>query len=569
MDPQTGFAVNSTAPNSRFRQCEEPGVLVFLAGLLALVLTLHAHLALTRSINWDEFQYLRLVHEFARGELTVPLQTLHVRLFAWLPGLDIAGVDQILCGRVAMFACLLMTTGAIIMLARRFAGWSAALVAALAYLCVGYVLQHATSFRADPVGAALCMTALALLARTRPGWPMVAGFAVLMGAAFMVTIKIVLYAPAFAGIAWLRWSESGFRIQRAALLAAAPILAAVVAAALFAWHSLTLAPPEEAAGMIGRAGEAMFGLSPNLFYSALMVMLGLPSVLLMLLTARALAGGQDRGLAVTRDERIALALLLAPLVVLPIYTNTYPYFFAFILPPACAATAAVLATLPQRLAGQRAAPMIGAALAEAALVVWICDGPSRIDRQRAIQLAVNEMFPEPVAYFDFPGFLPEHRKANFFMTTWGRKNYAMAGEPHFAERQQDRPVPLLLTIEPEYNPSLLAVMEGTRNAQLFLPEDLTALRETYRQVWGPIYVAGRLVPPGGPVRWRVRVPGVYTVEGALRINGHHYRDGALVTLDRGEVALEAIGGAEAGLLWGDHLHVPTAAPPPREWWTGF
>lgn len=44
-------------------------------------------LAARQNINWDEFNYLTLVHTYLRGELATRLQTFHVHLFTWLPGL--------------------------------------------------------------------------------------------------------------------------------------------------------------------------------------------------------------------------------------------------------------------------------------------------------------------------------------------------------------------------------------------------------------------------------------------------------------------------------------------------
>jgi len=153
----------------------------------------------------------------------LPLQTLHVRAFAWLAAIDIAGVDQIRIARLFMLLAQIVTCGAIIMIARRFVTLPFALLCALAYLSSGYVFQHGWSFRTDPLATALSMSALAILTQSRLDWKALLAFALLMGTAFMVTIKIVLFAPAFAGIAWLRWSEAKFSVKRAAQICAGPI----------------------------------------------------------------------------------------------------------------------------------------------------------------------------------------------------------------------------------------------------------------------------------------------------------------------------------------------------------
>ena len=98
---------------------------------LGVVLLLQAHMVLTRAINWDVFWYYSQVEQFARGVLAGPLQTIHVRLFAWLTDLPGNGVDHIITGRVAMFAAELATLVAIGGISahftdRRFAsGWPA------------------------------------------------------------------------------------------------------------------------------------------------------------------------------------------------------------------------------------------------------------------------------------------------------------------------------------------------------------------------------------------------------------------------------------------------------------
>ncbi len=528
---------------------------------IAVVLGLQLQLVFTRSVNWDEFYFLGQVHKFVRGELTVPLQTLHVRLFAWLPGTGSDTVSQIVLGRLVMFAAQIGTCLAIVTIARRFTDLAGAMLCALAYLTFAFVIQHGFAFRTDPLAACMTMAALAILARARLGLPAILVAGVILGAAFMVTIKIVLYAPAFAGIAWLRWSETGFDRRTAAAIAAIPALAIGVAAVLFQLHSLSLAPPDTAVEIISSSGSKMFGLNPKYGYTLKALLLSLPWIVLLAGLARALTA---RG---TPDAaaRIALAGLAAPLLTLIFYTNTFPYFYPFILPPVAAALGGGIAWLTGRY---RIAVLAGL-MALGGVLVWAIDGPSRQQQQRAIEQAVDQIFPRKVAYFDFPGFLPRHQKVNFFMTVWGFRNYIEAGEPHFAAIMQSRPVPLLLAVEPEDNPGLLAVMEGGPNTKLFHAEDLAALRETYRHAWGPIYIAGRRLAPSQRQVWTVHVPGTYTVEGSLRVNGREYRSGDLVPLPRGKAELVAGSQAPAGLVWGERPSIPTHRPPERPYWTGF
>lgn len=533
------------------------------AAALLLVLALQLHLVFTRSINWDEFYFLSQVHSFARGELTIPLQTFHVRLFAWLPELGTTGVDQILVGRAFMFLAELATCGSIIIVARRFATLPVSLICALAYLSVGYVFQHGWAFRTDPLAIALSMAALAIMARGKFGWLATLVFALLVGTAIMVTIKVVLLAPAFAGIAWLRWSEDGFSARRAAKILALPFAAAAMAGALFAWHSAGIAQPSAAAKIIGHSGDAMFfiGIPVNWPFIFFAVLKGLPFFIALAFLLRKLTRKDGSSI----DERVALGGLALTFACVLFYNNTYPYFFAFVLAPVAAALACAIPMVVERYGLGKTVLLFTVN----AMLVWAVDGESRLLEQRQIQAAASEMFPEPVNYFDFPGFLPEHRKANFFMTVWGFRKYHAQGTPSFAEIMDRETVPLLLAVEPGGNATLLSAMEGGPREKIFSSEDIQALRSSYRQVWGPIYVAGTTLEPGEERSWNVMVPGTYTVEGSLMVNGRTYQSGSLIELQRGKFALRASQEANAGLLWGEHLPIPAAPVPDRPYWTGF
>lgn len=535
---------------------------MFAALAIGVLLALQFHLVLTRTINWDETHFLTQVHDFARGELTVPLQTLHVRLFAWLPATDLLGVDQVIRGRMVMFAAELVTCASIVVIARRFVTRSQAMLCVLAYLSVGHVVQHGFAFRTDPLAAALAMSALAILTRARLGWIAITGFALLTGAAFMVTMKVVLLGPAFAGLAWLRWSEQRFSAAQAMRTIAAAALSLVAAGLIYMWHGMGIAPPLQAGAMLNRSGEAMFflGAPDNWRYLVGAALSGVPFIMVLAALVWSLASRSD----FTRDERIALAALALPLACVFFYFNVYPYFFAFILAPVAAGLAGAMPLLAHRYGQGKVAFLLLAS----GVTAWAMEDESRLNEQRAIQQAVAQMFPQRISYFDFAGFLPEHSKANFFMTRWGFRNYAAGVVPTFSEVMAQQPVPLLAAVDRQPTSPLSSVMRGELDGPWILPADGAALRSTYRQVWGPLYVAGTVLGPDDEREWNVLVPGTYTVEGSLSVDGNLHLDGALVTLDRGPVKLAATD-EEAGLLWGDHLKAPTTRPPERPYWSSF
>ena len=197
LDKPSGFSLPRELPVS------------WLLVLIGLIAAMQLSMATGRSINWDEFWFYSQVEVVARGEFIIPLQTIHTRLFAWLPGLPGSAIDHILTARLVMWACALVTAGCIYLTAEKFAGRSTALLAVAAYMGAGYVLQHSIAFRVDPMVTALLTSALAIAARTRLNALAIIALGALIGLAAMVTIKFVLWAPAFAGIALWRWHEEG------------------------------------------------------------------------------------------------------------------------------------------------------------------------------------------------------------------------------------------------------------------------------------------------------------------------------------------------------------------------
>jgi len=561
MNARTGFAVIAGA--YRAPENLQPWLRSSHVPLACVVvlLGLHFSLALTRTINWDEFHFLSRVHDFARGELSLPLQTLHVRLFHWLADLELLGVDQILRARLVMFACLLGTTSAIYLTARRFAEAPAAWLCALAYLACGYVLQHGTAFRFDPIVAFLGMSALAILARSSLRWFWLMGTSLLLAMALLVSIKMVLYLPAFAGIAWLRWAERGYCADRALRIVAVPLLAILFTGVLFVLHSSGLGQPEPASRVVSRAGGAMFGLSPYLAFTIRGALLAFPTFALIAFSIIALSRVDHR----ERAEIAALAGLMLPISALIFYTNTFPYFHAYILPPVCVATVVATKILSERYGS---APIAGI-LALWGVLFWQNEGTYHVDRQRQLQVAADTMFPEPVNYFDFPGFLPNHKKANFFMSTWGVLDYGRGFFPSFVEVMETKPVPLVATVEHERIPTMLGALQDNSVTPFMLKEDVAAIRDTYRRVWGPFWVAGVELGPGEARQWRVRVPGTYTAQGEVTVDGTSYSNGETLTLERGMAELANRDGDTGGLLFGDNLEIPDEAPPPRPYWTVF
>ncbi len=538
--------------------------LSLIALLIIGVLALEFHLVLTRSIHWDEFHFYGQLADYVRGNEISPFQTFHVQFFAWIPGLVENGIDGIVIGRMVMFGCQLITLASIASIAQRFVTREYAWLTVLIYLSAGYTLQHGWSFRTDPLATALIMSSLAVLTRARLNFMFVPVAGVLIGLAGLVTVKAILLAPAFAGMAWLRWSEARFSTPRGATIIAIPAIAAATFFALYAVHSDAVSAGEAATSLqsAGGAGQSMLlaGLPPYLRFLAKGAIIAFPLVVLI-----TYAVPQIR--AHKRDEKFALIGCVATLLALAIYRNTFPYFYPMMLAPVAAACAVGLNHLVPRYSVR----LIAMVAAINAAGVWVIDGASRLPQQREIISAAQEIFPEPVAYFDFPNMLTDFDKANGFLTTWGLEDSRAAeGESTYRAILESKPVPLLLTIDWTRHANLLAVMEDMPRKELFAEADQRLLKQTYRRFWGPFWLAGTQVSAGEQAAYEVMVPGTYTVTGSdIAIDGTGYQSGETLVLDHGVVNMTNNSADSAGIIWGDKLKRPEKAPPQRPYWTRF
>lgn len=528
----------------------------------AVILIVHLWVALTRSINWDEFHHFDLIRRYAAGTLDAPLQTFHVHLFGWLANLPLEPTAQIRAGRLVMLACLCGATFAIYGLATRFASRPAAALAALAWLSGGFVLGHGTAFRADPMTTVLLVTALWLLACRRLNLQTAVAAGALVGFASIITIKTVFYAPAFAAIAWLRWHEG----ERAGTVRAA-IVAGLVAFASFAllylWHTaqLTTAPPDAAVATTRSAWDTVFseGFLPQ--SDALWKQVTIAPHLAVLVCLAPLAWWWMR---IGWARTLILLGLMLPLATVVFYRNAYPYYYVFILPPVLVATVPVIELLVRRYYS----PLFGLALALFS-IHWAMGEPrGTLDGQRQTIAVARQLFPQPVTYIDFAGSLGSQRRATDYMLSgWGLKVYYERGVPELSLIMSREPVPLLVV----NHPVLDAAMAGSRPDERLMDADADALRQNFIPHWGRLYVAGKDIAAGSePTQAEFLVPGTYTLEGGpLEIDGIAYRPGDFVTLSRGPHHIGGGRAVKATLRWGRNLPKPAEAPLPVPPFDGF
>lgn len=529
---------------------------------IVTALAMQLHVALARAVNWDEFWHYTITVRYTRGELTDPLQTAFAPFFAWVTVLPGSGVDHIVTIRLFMWACQIITALAIAGTAARFAGRMAGLLCALLYLSAAYVLQHGTSFRFDPPAAALLSVALWVLA-TRPlrwGWLVLAG--VLTGASTLLTMKSVLYASAFAGVGFLRWSEARFSVRTAMQLALVPVSALGAFALLYWLHAQGLAGDTgtNAEAVIDRSSRKMFVLGvPPYWKAAVKAAVLSPLHTAALLAAPVVIWASGRPLA----ERIALTGLWLPLTTLLFYHNTAPYYHVFMLAPVAMALAGVIAPVLRRYDGRLVA---GVLLVCAAFVLWR-EPESPLERQRTLVATAERIFPAGTAYFDSNGMVGKLEKANAFMTPWGAELYRNGAYPSLVATAAQRPVPLVIDNDWMFTEAL----NGDAPVAALLPQDTALLRSAYVRFWGPFWIAGFDLEASTAVRpVNVAVPGPYTLTSAapVMVDGTLRQPGEVFTLARGAHRIGP-SASPVSLRWGDRIAPPAQPAPPEPYFTGF
>ncbi|HMS19166.1 hypothetical protein [uncultured Sphingorhabdus sp.] len=521
---------------------------------IALVAALQFRLIFVQGFNWDEFYFLSQVHAAKNGTLQIALNTIHTRLFFWLPQLP-GEIAQLQVARMFMLVAELSTVACIIGLARRFTDLQTALIAGLAYISAGYIFLHGASFRVDPIATALLMAALLGSAALRENWRSCLTIAFLIALAGATTIKAVFFAPAFAGIWLLRWSESSDRKRTAAWMASTTIAAMLLFVALYVMHShsLAIADAENSRKMVSNAGEKMFsmGLFPQaqtMFRQGMMSVVFSAAVLAapLVLTLQKRSG----------IEKAALLALWLPLLSLAIYRNSFPYFYAFIMAPATVAAAAALMPVVRRYG---ALPLVLMLLGNGAWLYWSTPKDMQTVQARVLD-NVHAIFPKPVAYIDFSSMISSFPKQGFFMSGWGMDNYRDAGQPMFVGILQTQTVPLVIA----NHDSLLAALTGKKSAQPLLPADEQLLRDNYLHHWGPIWVAGKEIEAGDSiVPIQIAVPGEYKLEGGEAvIDGTAVKFGAIVSLARGSYRVSERNSGPIKLRY-VHLAAQTSAEEPK------
>lgn len=528
------------------------------------------------SIHWDEFNFLRIVHAAHRGEAIARFQTLHARLFFWLPYLDWNEVDQIVLARQVMWLFNVAALAALAAVARRFHGWTATLWSICIVGGVSYVIQHACAFRYD--GLLLLLYGVALWLLTRPSLRAATLAGLSLAVAPLVSLKSVLFAAPLAlfsvfGRGRLSWAATRRYLVRCLLAAVASFC---LLAALHWWARGSAGAVSERA--VGDYAQGMFDIRLPIFRQALVAAtLRVDPIAWFFLLAGGvllLAGTLTAAAQARRDAALAF-LAGAPVLSILVYRNAWPYYMAGVL----LAALPWVATAPARLLGKRRAlarvvvvlGMLGTCVYSGLQSYsWYLGINQRLlGEQRRLIAAAKALFPQPVPYIDRCGMVASFPKVNSFITTLTVGRYRAAGVPKFAEILRTTQPPLLLA-----NVNALDLNREWRSGvHALLREDFDVLDANFIQHWGPIWVAGKelSLAAGEEVPFDILIAGTYTLEAEqpLSIDGRTILPEHTVELGQGAHAARSSTPGVVRLRYGAHLPKPADKPPSRELFEDF
>ena len=572
---------------------------VVLLGLVLGALGCRFWLLFTLNAHWDEYNFLRFVHEAWRGELSERLQTFHVHFFGWLQGVDGLEIDQVLAARQVVFLLQVLGALALWRLGARLLSEASALFSVFVTCSFSYVLLHGTAFRYDGILTPLCLLAAWLLVASHDDGfrrRRAAAAGVLTAIALLVSVKAVFFFPTLLILALvpLQRSQVGGGRPAFVLRSFAYFVGScfVVGGALYALHrwqieSQLIVSDGSLLGMPGSGSalwarkisqqmlRAFFPRRYTMFESVLwdvgtwaLIVIGL-----VLLIERSV-----REAAWRRRALLVLAAVL-PLFTVFFYRNAWPYYWVMIL-PGTSLLAGVVVYFAERsllaIAGGPVRQQVIIAVVALALASPVGFGLVRIvslnaaDQnvgQRTVLAAVHEIFPAPVRYIDRCGMVASFPKVGPFMSSLTALRYR--GRPVMREVLKNTPPVFVLA-----NISALELEKPWQDDQYSLyPKDFVLLKKHFIHHWGPIWVAGSTMNLSAGVDEEVQLwlAGSYTLEAAaaVYVDGKLQDPGAVLSLSAGKHLLRSDSPGAVSLRIGDHLPRPSMSAPREPLFVGF
>lgn len=557
-------------------------VTIILLGSISILLALRFYLIFHTDINWDEFYYLSNIYEYHRNELTNSFQTLHVHAFGWLKHTSENEIWQIHIARIIMYMLSLITSYFIYAISRRFTSYTASLFAVAGYCMFTFVMDHATSFRTDPIVTCLLMGSIYLILIHKRYYISFCLAGLLIGISGMITIKSIFYVPTIATILlvyWLSEEEKKVMFLKGITAGGSAIL---TFSGLYILHSNGLQSDiiQRDPAMISNSISKTLlsnGIFPqwHILISAVLSNLIIVIILFMggFFAMKMVFDTKSSDVVKNRKTAIILLSLLLPLISIFFYRNTFPYFYPFILAPA-----AVLLALfaEQFLAFQKknqqynriAVICLAFMVLQTSLGIW-----KNLQRSNQTQVAtlevIHKLFPEPVAYIDRNSMVSSFAKKGFFMSSWGIENYYTNGKPIMKDiLHSDQPKFIIANIE-----ALDFKLQGDHLK--LLQEDEAILKNNFIHHWGKVYLPGKMIKnlditPSQD--FEILIEGSYLNEGknSIVLDDKIISPGKKVFLKQGHHTIKTTKPNSIVILrWADNLYKPSTPAPNAPIYYGF
>jgi hypothetical protein len=554
-----------------------------LFSLILLAIVFRLYNILNYEINWDEFYYLSFVHQFLSDETINSFQTFHVHFFSWLRWVSENEVKQIIAARSVML-CLQVATGFFLFrICRNYFTCSASLFSVLAYFSFSFVIRMGASFRADPIATFCLMASLDYVLRVEYSLRQAFVASVLTAVAFLVTLKSVFYLPTLALIALLSILRSSNRRRTTVRYARYLIFSALAFSILYLWHSNSIANTtnHDIIAMIDGADKT---LNHKVFFPRLsyfIYTLGTDIGFWFTLSCGVfyyLTSINNKTNIYKKIDNLKLITLIIPLTSLLIYRNAFPYFYSFMLAPAC-----VFCGIAWDKWSQRENRKTYISISRGILLLFITNiviqniyqpFVKSLDYQYKLLEVVHKTFPKPVAYIDRCSMVSSYPQKGFFMSSWGMENYWLAEQP-ILELAIENHEPIFLIINSEYLEFVREDKPIETEYSPLLRRDMLAIENNYILHWNEIYVAGKvlvLTQENTSFTFTLNIPGDYTLESSSKvmINSETVLPQETITLSKGEHTIQI--SEEPGvytLRWGNNLYRPEEVKRKSRVFNGF
>jgi hypothetical protein len=508
------------------------------------------------------------------GSLIHQLQSFHVHFFPWLSVFGPNEVSQVIGARLIMYLLFLGTCSYIFMIGRYYLNTTSALFSVLCYLSFDFTVVNGANFRSDTISTFLFLFALYhfLIKKESIIFNVAAGLA--MALALMFTIKSVIHMSVFVALVLIRFLFSR-DIHKTIIPISGFLLAFLLGSIIIyklhagSFPSMTMAIQAQTIDSIYSTFILFDRFFPQFrfFKSTLVADL----IIWLFLATGIILNAIDSLKKKNNSINIYLFSLLLPMLSLLFYRNAFPYFYLFITPTATLFCGYMLWRLIGIIKIKNAiicftlVVIVGVAVFKCFITYYSVFASKRTAAQHQTLDVIHKMFPEPVPYIDGFSMVSSYPKRGFFMESIAMERYLKDGEPIMEKLlHQEKPLFLLANV-PHLN--LYSHIPTKSDTGLsFMEDDWQVLKSYFIHHWGVVWVVGRRFEferENSNHKFRITVPGLYTVEGNVNviIDGKLLNAGDTIKLETGT---HIIGNIEnvglVNLRWGDSIYKPDAKP---------